>query len=284
MPGQLIRRYGGAAVPYGTKRMRLAYGVGRYAYSNRHKIYHAGKTIYRAYRSYKSRTRQVGFKVGQSSSKRHVINDAAGTDVGTVSLQFDDLTLIPASNDNAINERQRDIVNLRGFKICMEISRQANVGGGSVGTQSRPLYVNIAVISPRQRNTADATNLTSEFFRSDGTGRSVDFNAATLSDMERHCRPINKDKWIILKHWRFMLSAFDQLEFLENKRSGYTLFQKYVPLKRQVRYDSSGNVDAGQVYFVYWFGQFNTGPTATTEGGVARVQKRLITYFKEPKN
>lgn len=268
MPVRTLVQYTGPS-----KRMRIAYGVARYGYRNRHKIYGAARKIYRAYRSYKARTRRIGERVGSSSTKKTQITAGTGNQITTTGvLLLTDLTAISSTNNNDINLRQRDIINLRGFKICMEIRNNLDVG---------PLYCNVAVLSPKQNE--DNESIATNFFRSlgDVERRGIDFGDPLLSDMDRHCRPINKDRFTILKHWRFMCDVNGNGTEYRQQRANWRYFEKWVPLKRQVRYEGN-NTDAqnGICVLVWWFGFHDQ---TTPQLDAVTYRQNLITYWREPK-
>lgn len=262
--------------PYG-KRARLAYQIGSYAYRNRGKIRMAARTIGRAYRRYKRKRdfsrRNIGEPVGKSTAKRRfTTRDTAIQSLATRTLLVSDLNLI--TEGNQLGQRERKLVNVRGYKLCMEIRNQAQ----------GPLYVNVAVIAPKGGNTGVPNT---DFFRwSANDNRSIDFGDVTLTSNEYHCLPINVDKYTVLRHKRYVLGENGSTSFADQNRANYANVDWWIPLKRQIRFDgnSSGDTQNGEVYSVMWCDNWGTAAGAGSTADQLAYTRRFVTYFKEPKN
>lgn len=275
-------RYAGSIAPYApySKRMRIAYGAARYGYRNRHKIYGAARKIYRAYRAYKARTRQVGFRPNQGTTKRWVASDLNAQSRSSKTLYATDVTAIPAEDNSGVdlNQRMRNLANVRGFKLCIEVRNVATA------SNSYPMYFNFAVIAPKE--SASLADIGTRFFRSSSNeNRSVDFTNTTMDGLEYHCRPINKDRWTILKHKRFRIGPFDQSNVLATGTNGYMTYNCWVPLKRQVRFISGQTEpEEGKVFVVYWASRmFEPTGDANQISPMFEITERYVTYFRDPK-
>lgn len=266
------RRFVGTArmVRMGAAARAARYGsYGLTAYTGYSIARAAYRRFRRAKRSRFGRT-NIGEPVGTGTSKRSVTLDQGPVNQDTRTLYSYDITDIPPGSN--IDQRERRIVNVRGFKICMEIKN----------TGSLPLYVNVAVLSPKGgKGGVNAT----DFFRSSDTerGRNLD---PTLTSNEYHCLPINSDNYTILKHKRMRLVAgAGGGDTVSLNGYSYTNLNWWIPLKRQIRYESSGDSpDVGTCYLVYWFDQFGTGSGVLPVTGIATTSRRVVAYFKEPKN
>ncbi len=283
-----IVRYGGKRLapivmsnPY-AKRARIAYAVGSYAYRNRGKIYRSARTIGRAYRRYRKkssarRARQhgLGERVGRQGSKRDQVIDTDPTNFVSRQLQRREITVLQGAQGtgNPINQRQRDIINLRGFKLCMEIQNNLET----------PLHFNIAVLATKEGANESIPN--GQFFRGSGESRSTDFGSSGLTSNDYHCRPINSDLYTVLMHHRMTLNANTPVGQNNNMGTSYYQFMKYLPVKRQLRYASSSPTSCqSKITLVWWCDGWQTPSGSGSVSDAVTVTERYVMYFKEPKN
>jgi len=264
---------GARANPY-ARRARMAYRLGSYAYKNRRTIGRVASYAYRATKRRKANNfsrRNIGEPVGTGTTKRSATDSADNVLRNTRQQYVHSLSDIPEGTE--LDARQRRIVNLRGFKLCLEVK--------SIGPA--PLYVNIAVLSPK----GNAENVTvNDFFRSSqATDRARDF-ADDLNSNEFHCLPINADRYTILKHKRYrLIPGGTESGSVSQQGLSYMNVDWYIPLKRQLRYDgTTGQPEAGAVSLVYWFDEFATSSGTASTTGIVQMSRRCVTYFKEPKN
>lgn len=237
-------------------------------------IFRGVKRLARAGIMQRRKRMKIGDRVGKATAKRNeTINENT--------IAWDDNTLYPydilqlgRTSTNEINQRQRDVSNVRGFKLCMEVRNN--------GTS--PLYWNVAVCAVNERGGHNAAYHEDDFFRSYGNERAVAFGDANLGTLDRHCRPINSDKFTILMHKRFKLGPVSPIAYSDDKKS-YMNFMRYVPLKRQIRW-SDGSTDSipenANLYLYHWFGQWNKA-TNVVSTGAATGSLRSVIYFREPK-
>ncbi len=289
MPGALVR-YGGKrmapmlyANPY-AKRARIAYAVGSYAYRHRGTAIRAARTIGRAYRRYRrrrpgtakrARMNRVGERVGRGGSKRFTTADTNAVLRTTRQLQRREMTAIPGANlANNIDERQRDIINLRGFKACWEVRN----------TSSVPLHLNMAVLAAKEGADADIPN--EGFFRGTGSTRGIDFSN-NLNSNDFSCRPINADKYTVFTHKRWLLNPQGEAAAGDQNEVGtsFMSLKQYFPIRRQIRYRTNADTDCEtKIYLVWWCDQFQTDTGTAPVSDAIQMSERYITYFREPKN
>lgn len=215
-------------------------------------------------------TRNVGEPVGTSTSKRFTSKDTTSVAKDSRTLYSEELTIIPHSSNNVIDNRQRNIVNLRGFKICMEFLN--NIG--------QTQYFHVAIVSPKNSN---STVETTDFFRGTGSSRAVDFGQA-LSSLDFHCRGINTDKYTVLMHKRYRIQGNSNSTYVDRSGRNYMNMMMYKKIKRQLRFEQTADNSpiSGRIFLVYWSDLFATADgTAPTTGAYA-VGERHIAYFKEP--
>lgn len=284
-----------ALVPYARMALRNPYTTktGYLAYLRARRASRIIGGAYRAYRATKMfrrikrrvaqyggnafKRRRIGARsriadpVGKSTAKRNQnVTDTLRN--WTTNTQYtEDLTNLGQTTTNEINYRQRGIVNIRGFKLCMSVKNNGNT----------PIYLNVAVLGSK----ANPGIINQEFFRSNDNERAVNYNDVNLTDLDRHCRAINTDRWLIFWHRRFMLGCVDQVGGDYNdKRQSYMKLEKYVKIGRQFRY-SEGTTDSipenGECKLVYWFGTFNGTGSAVVDA--ASGELRNVVYFREPR-
>lgn len=243
----------------------------RYAYNKgRNWLATRGKRRRTKYASRAKRARRIGNPVGRSGTKRYQQVDASTLQRATRTLYSNNLAEIPHDVDNNIDSRQRDMVNLRGIKICFNLNNQS----GNV------MCCNIAVVGLKAG--VGAVSVT-DFFRGNSDNRGKDFSVA-LNQTEFHCLPLNSDKFVVLTHKRFKLAATDNAPS-SNQISQWKDLQFYIPIKRQLRYTSdTGTSGISTVHMMYWFDNFQTNAGITAAANQVNIQRKWIAYFREPKN
>ncbi len=215
----------------------------------------------------------VGHSVGSGTSKKFERVNTNGQNLQSRVL-YDTNLLTNLVKGDALNERERNIINLRGFKICQEVTNQST---------QKALYYNVAVICPR---TSQGSISNTDFFRSQGSGTARGTNFDTgLTSNEFHCLPINTDNYTVLKHRRYRLGPATQSSgVIGGSQNNYMNIDWYIPIKRQIRYESGiGNPTDGNIYIVYWADRFDTNAGTLAQANAFRLQERYVTYFKEPK-
>lgn len=264
-----------ASTPYG----RAAY-MGYQAWQRRDQIRAAGSFAARAARNskkYFARKRaqrnkhsrnKIGEPVGTSGCKTAVTDDNNPTNYDTRTIYSFELTDLGEGYDR--DQRLRKIINLRGFKICLELLNKA----------SNSLYVNVAVLSPKDSNGGISAT---SFFRGNDYARGIDFGNA-LNGLEFHCLPINTDKYNILSHQRYQLvSGTGTGTTVDLQSRNHTTLDFYVKLNRQLRYDSGSSTPTdGAVYLVVWCDTFGAQTAQTPVAAQLQMTRRAVTYFREP--
>lgn len=242
---------------------------------------YGGKRAYQAYkerparansgRSQKAKRQKtvpVGMPVGAGNAKM------AGTS-RAFTLQnnrmLESYGLLDLAKGSGIDDRERNIVNFRGVNICMEIENTFNTIGG------RPLYFNMAVISPKAL-AAPTSIPNADFFRNSGAlNRSIDFGNS-LSASEFNCLPINTDLYDVVKRKRIRVGPFSS-----NEGANCQTLMMYVPVNRQIRYEDATSTPVGKnLFLVYWI-DFLGNPSSATPVVCGRISHDITKYFKEPK-
>lgn len=175
-----------------------------------------------------------------------------------------------------LNDREGDVIYLSGVKIS------AVFRNNQTASNDTAIYLNMALVSTK----AGIANVsTSDFFTSGaGVTRSVDFDDAGLTALERHTLPINSDNYTVHWHERKVListgnsSGQDSIGIYPK----FIKLEKYIPLKRQIRYDSTNGVAESPLWLIHWAGVAGeaSGVAATTN--VYSVDRNMMVYFRNP--
>ena len=133
---------------------------------------------YYAYRKFKNKfsPRQIGEAPGTSTSKKCGVVDENLTSENTRTLYSKELTSIAQGTD--IDQRERMLANVRGFKIFAEVTN----------TTAVPLYVNVAILCTKAGTSTGTIDITDFFRATTTTDRARDFSQ-TLNSNEMHQLP-----------------------------------------------------------------------------------------------
>jgi len=236
--------------------------------------------------------RRIGNNIGTSSCKvtrtggvvQNITSD-------TRTLNYAHITKIDnVSPPNAINDRggrERNVVNVRGFRICMSFKTNSNVGA--------PMYVNVAVVSPKGNDMCFDTSseaawqaeLKENFWRGlYGSPRHVDFDN-TQSALQFRCNQLNTDKFNVLMHKRMILGpslkASSTNTVQDSTLPSFKLIDRYIPLKRQLRFaELNVNIPDHPVFLLYWCDLMTASRDDAPLADALTVEQNTITYFREP--
>lgn len=250
------------------------------AYANRATLNRAATIAQQAYRRYRRNRAQnarrqrpvqrIGNPVGRETARRTQVTQLLPAD------QKDDRTLYQyditrITQGNAPNQRTRDIINFRGFKICMYILPTA--------VPQVPVFCNVAVISPKNNVVISPQ----AFFRSNAEERGVSFDNETLTALDYYCRPINSDEFNIISHKRFRLAPTDSTGQFTAKCN--RTFMRYYKIRRQIRFTRVGELEVAStpIYVCLWFAREGYGAETGPEPAV-NVDMRIISYFRNPRD
>ncbi|AXH77887.1 MAG: capsid protein [Tethyvirus abatis] len=279
MPTRALVAYAGRSVrrrytplPFADPRFKFAIGAARTAYMHRKRIRYAGRKIMGGYRRYKKRraVMRIGDRVGSSTAKSCSINRIGFNNEDTRKLyQFQLWNIVKGQ---AIDNRERDIVNLRGYRFNCEFVNRFNTA---------PLQGHICVLVPKALT---PTISTTDFFRAHKDSRAEDFNVGRTS-IEFMKWPVNTDKYHILMHHRFTLAPSNASEpYNTMGPKNWYSYSRYLPIKRQIRYDGSSNADnTMNISLCYWFDYFGQTAGATSAVNAVGIGHDVTAYFREPK-
>lgn len=234
---------------------------GKYAMRN------AGRFARKAYSYIKRQRDQVGERIGKdrtrSTNSAENFNSIDSRTLYSVPL----ITNITEGTGNS--QRMRDLINLRGFKIRMEINNDL----------SGPIVFSIALVHPKA--TYDLTTL--DWFRDNGGDRATNFND-NLTSLDFATRQINTDRYAVFMHKKYRLSADGDTSLPNTDRTRILDF--YVPIKKQIRFDEVdvGELPVHQCYLVYWCDRLNAGSLTPPQQDAMTVNYRFITYFRNTKD
>jgi len=144
-----------------------------------------------------------------------------------------------------INQRPNDLIFLKGIKYCANFKAERP---GYTGMS----FVNFALVS-RKENVYSNSDVENNLFRSREDTRGQSF-IDTGEALDRHCLPINTDKFHVWTHKRFKLRG------LGTNMPGSKMLSGYLPINRQIRFDAA-NRPNGEILAIWWYGDENTVAT-----------------------
>lgn len=215
--------------------------------------------------------RRVGDRVGTSNAKK-VATNTGSSPVNTRTLYAQNLIHITRGED--LNQRDRDIVNFRGVKIC---KWWRNVG-------DTPIFLNVAVVS-RKDAPSNIPPETGDWFRDvNDNKRSQDFDPTQLSAIAFRCLGINTDKYLVIKHRRYTLGGLGDANTTAQKPN-YMMLQWWIPFSRQIRYvpdEGDGYAINANLYLVWWADNLVNNP-GTAAATTLNSSQHIVTYFRDTK-
>jgi hypothetical protein len=134
---------GRLAMGYALRGYKTVAPLARKVYVNRKKYIKRYKNTKRRYKKLRADLRGIGETIGVGTAKRTTTYNQTPADMLARTMYVREITAVQGATNldvfDRIDQRQRDIINLRGFKMCVEMQN----------TTGRPLLFNWAVISPK---------------------------------------------------------------------------------------------------------------------------------------
>lgn len=206
---------------------------------------------------------RIGSNVGTSNSRKVHTYSAGVVNISDDTL-FQHVLTLPQEGTSP-SQRNRNMINLKGFKLCMEMVLS------SAGAGAREYYINVAVLVDR-KDRASSSLPSSRFFRdSDGTDRGIDF-AAVPDSLGKNCLPLNSDQFFVFMRKKYRIKP------AESDGRNTLLIDEYLPINRQIRFSETNTPDT-RFHFVYWLNR--TASAGVTPTVIGTGQYRHITYFNE---
>lgn len=225
----------------------------------------------------------LGRLPGTTRSKVRQVSDAEYQIRNTRQLYTISTCGIPQGSN--LNERERNIANIRGTKIQFHLQLRSDDGTTPF---RRPHAVNVAVIIPKHNTTVNSN----DFFRDDNPTTKMTKNWTSTDNWQQlHNSNINTQEFRILKHKRFLVypaenppaSTAPASDLVQaHTARNLVKFNWWIPVNRQLYWDDVADTDPqAQPWLVFWGADTDAGTTATA---AFRVSYRVITYFREPRN
>jgi len=172
-----------------------------------------------------------------------------GPDPNSTNIVYDVQIAYPTKGTD-INERPNDQIYLKGLKYCANIKNTLAAAQGSY-------FCNFAIVS-RKDNVSSGSQMEVSMFRSREGTRGQNFED-TSEAIDRHCLPLNTDKYHVWVHKRFKLRGEG------TNMPGSKMFSGYLPINRQIRF-TGANQPNGELSAIWWFGKENTLSQAPFSG------------------
>lgn len=248
-------------------------GLKRSRYMRRYKRrYRPSKRYGKRYKKRTFTPKAIAYPPNLGSCKGHAVLSLTLESQDTRTLYYRELTDIGKGQER--DDRERDLINLRGFKICF----------ATWNATDKPLYFNWAIVSPKGCAVASEGNSVSEtnFFRAYGTTRDADFST-NLASTQFHCLAINTDVWSVLKHKRTILAEKTGTNFaFRNTHTQFKLIHKYIKINRSVRYNDDRCTTP--IFMVWWYDDVQAGQGEPALTNAVRSHWHRTAFFREPKS
>jgi len=178
------------------------------------------------------------------------------------------------------DQRERNVVWYKGLRLRCTFRNQ----------RPYPLWVNVALINPRDAFDASGFNVfsTGNFFTPLGATSRAGLDAGpSLTGMEWGTLPINTMTHNVLWHTRFKLGIqFEQATQEFTTGSGapnYRTLSRYIKIGKKISFKSSaGNTCEAPLYFAIWCSQFEEG-VGDGQSNCMIHEHHLTAYFADPK-
>lgn len=255
------------------------YGKSRITRKRGRKYYRPrGYSRWKKARYSKRRRRYIGYPVRYGTAKRTLVDLASSQNVQSRTLYSRDITWLEHTASNDIDKRQRDMINLRGFRINLGFYRDTTAS-------ARDIKLHVAIIHDKGRANALLTQnnpvLVGDFFRGNGVNRAIDFQNS-LAGIEVNSLGINTDLYTVLMKRVYLLKSPSQ--------NGLASFNKrfYVKVNRQIRYDNETTTTEEPVAtdgrcFLVWWAELAVGANAgATPILLGTMDRFTVTYWREP--
>lgn len=252
--------YSRAIVPYVARRRnfrKMGFGAARLAYQYGPRAVGALKTIGRAARRWK---KKKSYKRLAVSSAIRTTRVRAQDTIRAAALQFRFLEVQPIRigvQGNAVGQRRNITVNVSGIKICEVWHHKFNgeTADSAVLECHWALCRLKAPLEDDQTPTVDAIKayIAPKFFRENGVGvdRETPFVEPTATmtwDFRYNCLPLNPDRFNILSHKKFILTA----QMAQSVATGSWMHrhEKYYKLKTSMTFANASDQFGKTPYFI----------------------------------
>jgi hypothetical protein len=222
----------------------------------------------------RSVVKKIGDRIGTSDCKRVTTVDSTGSyDSRVLYTQ----NILAISKGTGIDERQRDIADLKGIKFTWALRALPNEN------DVKPWYAHIALVSNKEGHNSPTII---DWFRGTGGTRMINFSA-NLSGMDNYTRQINTDLYDVIFHKKIALAPHEGTscnDWAPGGTKSYKWVKKYIKINRQLRWDESTTIPGNaNLYLVYWVDSFDTPALYGSDTGVLGIQNRTELYFRDAK-
>jgi len=262
-----------------------------------------GMTLYRR-NGRRAYTNRLGRRVGSYSTRRHTIEEATVANVPDKEVHWDGLVFIPrllATEDpeDVLNKRSGKNVNVKGVKFAINFQLNntfSDNAGGQLGQKTtnigffEPIKVRWAVVNPKDQVADTPFNNAAppDFFVSKNpTGTSMTENFPPEgSHWQLLSRKINREKYNVLKEGAFMLHNQHEQDtntnFARVSPTSFKMIRVYIPIKKQMQFNSAGGNPEYNMYFIFWYCRANVGTGVANFSAIPAIEynSEKTTYFR----
>ncbi len=177
---------------------------------------------------------------------------------------------------SGIDQRERDIVNLKGWKTRFHVH----------STYAVPITMRFAFISPRQTLGANPTEQAIGLLRGYGPNRSVNLGLGNTG--QTNCiNPINDDLYMVMYQSKMEIGpTAGATGYTGGVQENWHSLEKWIPLNKQLRYfaQTEGKSET-PIYLVFWFDSkiraAGDAFSVISATGVANIRVDAIAYFHD---
>lgn len=176
---------------------------------------------------------------------------------------------VAGENRENINTRQRGVAYISGVIVNQVWRNNTN----------EPYLVRWALVHPHDNT---ESGLLTDFFRGYNNERSLDFSNAR-SSIQKQTHPINVDENTVLYSGSMYLGPNAAAgAYTERSSVNMCSLNTYLPIKRQVRYDTDTVQNCNdKIFLVWWATQYLTAGTDDVPTAIT-TQSDIITVFRDP--
>lgn len=224
----------------------------------------------RAARARAAKKRRIAYPITRLKCKKRITLDLDTLGRATRTLYAEKLTDI--SKGGTADQRSFDVINMRGFRVQINVDNLYT---------NDPVKLCFAVVHKKTQGSPT----TAEFFRNYGDDRSQDFSIAK-SSLRLTQTPINADLYDVIHRWTFILGERINYSGTAGKptnKSYYKELNKYIPFKRQLRYDNDGTntPEDGEIYLCYWADRLQQAAAQPVIANHFGIQCRVLAFFND---
>jgi len=197
-------------------------------------------------------------------------------------LYTHNLTLV--AQGDAINQRERQSIDVSGFRIRYYIKNTANTANEPGQPPNKPLLCNMAIVW--QDGKSQFYDGRTHFFHHAGVNRYTAFGGTgdSLTGWDKYTLPMNIEQGAVLWHTRFKLgNAQTSGNFGAGSQNTWRTISRYIKIKRRVMFHGPAVTDfEGSFWLLVWCNHIDQTPIDGTNANTFQLLGETQLYFRDP--